>query len=171
MGFNSGFKGLSSNTDITIAKIRTQSSSNIKQQYWSPHRHVPFLASRHSSQSCLRTGPCSSRTPMSLNTTVKQRDSWGAEESHGILSTLRNSVASFNIGRKVSRCGGLAMVQEVSLRLLNAMARVWSQTSHVLLIVNTCYWDRIFPSSFGFSLSLSFHQCSILIHSFIHSFI
>jgi hypothetical protein len=118
-----------------------------------------------SCQSWLRTSPCSSTAQSPLNTTVS---SWSAEESQGIHIMLRNSVASFNIGRKVSRCGALAMAQEVSLRPLTAMARVRSQASHVWLIVNTCHWERTFPSGFGFRLSVSFYQCTKLIYSFTH---
>jgi len=44
---------------------------------------------------------------------------------------LTDSVASFNIGRKYSRCGDLATAQEGSLRPLIAMVRVRSPTSHV----------------------------------------
>lgn len=79
-----------------------------------------------------------------LNTTVKQQDSWGGTGSQGIPNMLRNSVALFNIGRNVSRCGDLAMSQEASLRPLTAKPRFLSQASHVWFAVNTWYWDRIF---------------------------
>lgn len=69
---------------------------------------------------------------MTQNQSVQQHSTIAAEHNRqtaeflqGIQIMLRNSVAAFTIGRKVSRCGSLAMAQDVSQRLAYGLSMRW----------------------------------------------
>jgi hypothetical protein len=66
------------------------------------------------------------------------------------------------IYRRVASGMGRAMAQAVSRRPLTAEARVRSRGQSMWdLWWTKWHWDRFFPKYFGFSLSISFHRCSI----------
>jgi hypothetical protein len=59
---------------------------------------------------------------------------------------------------------GRAIAQAVSLRLFTAEVRVRLQGSPCGICGEKWHWDRFFFESFCFSLSISFHRCSIFTH-------
>jgi len=58
------------------------------------------------------------------------------------------------------------MTQGVSSGL--SQRRPWFDTRsvHVRIVVGKLHWERVFSEHFCFALSVSFHQCSILISNY-----
>jgi hypothetical protein len=117
----------------------------------------------------LLPGGVASRDSEPVRAAAQHNRRW-TQPSSSIQIMLRNPVVAFNIGRKVSRCRGLAVAQDVSLRLVYGLSLRWLEFDPR---PGTCdlLWTRVTGTGFFPTtpvLPCHYHSTNAP-YSFIHS--